>query len=147
MIYKCNDGNCEVEIEADSAREAAEEYVNGGDWGNDEETFWVSVYCTDEDGFTEKVKIEVEPTEPDCERGKEHDWQAPYEILGGLKENPGVWGNGGGVKYTMVCMNCGCGKHVNTWAQDRNDGEQGFTSVRYEQGEFADEIREKAEVE
>lgn len=136
MKYICTDGNAEIEIEADDAREAAQEYVDGGDWGSDEKTFWVTVHCTDEDGDTERVKIEVEPTEPACEGDAEHNWQAPYEVLGGLKENPGVWGSGGGVKYTMLCKRCGCGKHVDTWAQDSNDGEQGLTSVEYVAGEY-----------
>lgn len=31
MIYKCTDGNCEIEIEAESPDEAAQEYIDGGD--------------------------------------------------------------------------------------------------------------------
>lgn len=140
--YNCTDGNADIEIEADSPSEAAQEYVSGGDWGSDDhETFWIKVYVTDEEGYRECVKVEVKPGEPPC-TGDEHDWQAPYEILGGLKENPGVWGSGGGVKYTLVCMTCGCGKHVNTWAQDSNDGEQGLTSVSYEKGEFRERLEE-----
>lgn len=135
-VYTCTDGNEPIEIEADSAREAAQEYVDGGDWGEVEETFWVTVFTTDEEGYKDRVKIQIDPEEPACTVGQEHNWQAPYEILGGLKENPGVWGSGGGVKYTMVCIICGCGKHVDTWAQDPNDGEQGLDSVSYEPGEF-----------
>ena len=45
MIYKCTDGNCEIEIEAESPDEAAQEYVDGGDYqtGNSKTT-WVTVY-------------------------------------------------------------------------------------------------------
>jgi hypothetical protein len=34
----------------------------------------------------------------------------------------------------------GCGKRAETCAQDPADVEQGLTSVRYEAGEFADEL-------
>lgn len=43
--YICDDGNGELEIEADSAQEAAQEYVDRGDWGND--GGWVDVYVTE----------------------------------------------------------------------------------------------------
>lgn len=131
MIYKCNDGNCEVEIEAESAEEAAQEYVDGGDWGDGRETSWVTVYVTDEDGDCVRIKIAVEPDEPDCDE-EEHEWKSPYELVGGLKENPGVFGSGGGVKITEVCIRCGCGKHTDTWAE----------SVKYVKGEFTEELEQ-----
>lgn len=86
-------------------------------------------------------KVAVEAPVPACAGDGGHDWQSPHEIVGGIRENPGVWGSGGGVKMTRVCMRCGCGKHTDTWAQDPVDGEQGLTSVRYEAGEFADELQ------
>ena len=144
MIYKCNDGNCEVEIDAESAEDAAQEYVNGGDWGRIEETTWINVWVEDEDGDRERVKVTLNPDEPRCEGGNDHDWQSPHEVVGGIKENPGVWGNGGGVKITEVCIRCGCGKHVDTWAHDPSTGEQGLESVRYVEGEFEDEVAELA---
>ena len=139
MLYTCTDGSVDIEIEAETATEAAQEYVDGGDWGRIEGTTWITVWVDevgDDEYASQRIKITLDPEEPSCEPDQEHDWRAPYELLGGLRENPGVWGSGGGVKYTMVCMNCGCGKHVNTWAQDPNDGEQGLDSVSYEPGEF-----------
>lgn len=73
-----------------------------------------------------------EPREPDCEDGHKHDWRAPYSVLGGIKENPGVWGHGGGVIVRLVCAHCGAYKEIDTWAQDISTGEQGLRSVRYE---------------
>ena len=42
--YICDDGNSEIEIEADSAQEAAQEYVDGGDWGDEGEGASIDVY-------------------------------------------------------------------------------------------------------
>lgn len=143
--YDCTDRNALVAIEADSPKEAAQEYVDGGGF-QQEVTTWVTVYVTeeDEDGDTidhGRIKITVEPNEPYCvNRNENHEWDSPHEIVGGLKENPGVYGSGGGVKYTVVCMKCGCGKHVNTWDYDPNDGEQGLTSVQYIKGEYTDAL-------
>lgn len=149
-----DDGNCEVHYSyADSGRKAAREYVDGGDWGDRSDgTIWVRVSAwqevrsVDSDGQVvtgraceDSHTIALDPDEPECPEG-EHDWQSPHEIVGGIKSNPGVWGNGGGVIITEVCMRCGCGRHTDTWAQDPDTGEQGLRSVRYEPGEFADEI-------
>lgn len=43
-IFLCDDGNAEIEIEADSAQDAAQEYVDGGDWGQITETIWINVH-------------------------------------------------------------------------------------------------------
>lgn len=194
----CCDG-ADVHLDtADSAKEAAAEYVDGGDWGDDRsKSSWISVqtwrqgwsvtasnecsYCTqqatahDSDGDracaqhastpregvrlqpigeieversetkSEDVLIEIPPVEPDCIDGHEHDWLSP-EWLGGLQENPGVWGHGGGVIMTRVCLHCGCGRTTDTWAQDPSSGtRQGLTSVEYDPERFVDEIAEREE--
>lgn len=146
MIYKCTDGNCEIEIEAESPDEAAQEYVDGGDYqtGNTKTT-WVTVYVRDEEGeLLDRVKIDVDPIEPKCGYSSktEHDWQQPLSIVGGCKENPGVHGSGGGVAITSACVNCGCAKIVNTWDWDPVDGEQGLESIEYKPGFYRDELEE-----
>lgn len=83
---------------------------------------------------------DLEPECPESEDGA-HDWQAPYEIVGGIKENPGVWGNGGGVIIYGCCMRCGCRRTTDTWAQDMSTGEQGLRAVTYEPGYYADDLR------
>jgi hypothetical protein len=225
--YLCDDGNAELEIEANSPTEAAREYVEGGDWGEVTETIWVSVWVTevvdplyDASGVTgsdfirdllrhapetgcpsvaldkltesdretlvaylraddgsiseedqellgeaadeiealercnepdrERIKISVDPDEPECVDGEEHDWQSPHSVLGGLKENPGVWGSGGGVIIKTVCRHCGRYCVNNTWAQDPEDGEQGLESARYEDADDASEAwaeKQKASAE
>ena len=142
MIYICTDGNQEIEIEADSAQEAAQEYVDGGDYlGNDLKTTWVNVYvCESREYSNTVIKITVDPEEPKCTEDK-HDWQNPIEIVGGCRENPGVFGSGGGVMIIEVCMHCGCGKHNNTWDYDPQDGKK-TESIEYIPGEFRQELEE-----
>ena len=185
--WQADDGNCEVTLDrASSAKEAAEEYVDGGDWGDRDTTSWVAVhtwrtgirqaecaYCDavatahDSDGDPacedhaevpgggvdlhplavdtetawEHHRIAIEPIEPDCVDGEDHDWQAPHEIVGGSEDNPGVWGSGGGVLIERVCVHCGCARTIDTWAQDPTDGEQGLESTKYTVGKYAEEVR------
>lgn len=88
------------------------------------------------------MKIDEEPTCPDHD---EHDWQSPHEIVGGIKENPGVWGHDGGVIINECCMHCGC-KRVTDTAAQRHDGER-ITEVTYEPGFYAEHLAELREEE
>ena len=140
------DSGVEEEIEAETFEDAcsqASDWVQQGDYSDIESTVWVDCFIsTEDDEVEETITVAIDPEEPECsEEYLDHDFQSPYDILGGCKENPGVYGSGGGVAYTEVCMNCGCGKHVNTWAQRHDTGEQGLTSVRYVVKEFMDEIK------
>jgi hypothetical protein len=131
-------------IEAKSmkaARKAAHEWQRKGDWDTLNGTIWVETYVipVDEDGNEqwsehERITTQIDPEAPRCVDGAcdSHDWQSPHEVVGGLRENPGVWGKGGGLVFQEVCMRCGCGRTTDTWAQRRDNGEQGLTSVSYE---------------
>lgn len=154
--WMADDGNAEVEYpDASSGHEAAQEYVDGGDWGEAAtSTQWVDVWAwqtgigLDEGGGEvvyvrvgrESHTIEIEPEEPDCIEGHDHQWCAPHRIVGGIKENPGVWVHGGGAVIHEVCPLCGCGRTIDTWAQRPDTGQQGLTSVEYCEGEYADEV-------
>lgn len=135
------------ELTSDEALEAARDWAEAGDYDLSEGTVWLTyrVRCpeTDEDG---SIKITLEPEAPECSEDA-HDWQSPIEIVGGIRENPGVWGHGGGVIVHEVCMHCGCERTTDTWAQDMETGEQGLTSIAYEQGKYADEIDALRETE
>lgn len=213
MKYLCNDGNGEIEIEADSAREAAEQYVSGDDWGDRSSTVWVEVRVTpiisapdrssvlaaveamnaghiidhgdhltltvaedyaidelraalpagakadwagssntdaqgdttediriewcDEHGDDEWVTITVPAEDPDCDVEGGHDWQSPHQVVGGIKENPGVSVHGGGVIITEVCSRCGIYRITDTWAQNPSTGEQGLESVEFRASDAA----------
>jgi hypothetical protein len=156
--YWADDGNAALEYpDAESATEAAQEYVDGGSWGEVESTTWIHVRTwrvaigpdakgdacewTISEGT---IIVPIEPEEPECSHSGGHDWQSPYELLGGLRENPGVWGKGGGIVAEEVCMRCGCSRTTDTWAQDPETGAQGLESHSYEAGKYADEVREGA---
>lgn len=143
-------------VTAESAETAIEgladeslDWLRQGDWGPITETTWIhgsvcavpldenGKHDTDsDDRANEGVMLQLDPEEPDCVDGEEHDWQSPIELVGGIQENPGVWGHGGGAVITEACMRCGCGKETDTWAQDRSTGIQGLESVSYTVGEF-----------
>lgn len=141
-----DDGGTTEEVSAGSMAEALEEaesWTRQVDWMDSDEpvTVWVTVrvrdLATDEE---DETTVTIEPDEPECEDGDDHDWQAPFEVVGGIKENPGVWGHGGGVTIQEVCMRCGCGNLTDTWAQNPSNGEQGLTSVTYTPDEYANEL-------
>jgi len=88
----------------------------------------------------DSVTVTIQPTEPECKDGEEHDWQSPHEIVGGIKGNPGVWGRGGGVIVDEACMRCGCRRQTDTWAQRPDTGEQGLQSVAYAEEHYAAEV-------
>lgn len=152
--WHANDGNAEVRGEHDGGEEAAQSYVDDGDWKRDE-TSWIDVRvwreAIDSNGDIVDVDVEnhtitIQPSEPECDES-EHDWQSPEQIVGGCKENPGVHGHGGGVIITEVCMNCGCERCTDTWAQNPANGVQGLRKVSYEAGKYADEIAAMSEAE
>jgi hypothetical protein len=123
----------------------AREWAREGDYGEIESTIWVDVYVsqeTDQNYDSERgsdeetrVTLSIDPEEPDCAEGHEHDWKTPYSVLGGLKENPGVQGHGGGAICKEVCAHCGVYKITDTWAQRPDNGEQGLRSVSYEEAD------------
>jgi hypothetical protein len=146
-IY-ADDGNCEVAYDGLTASEAATKYVDDGNWGEITSTVWirVSTYRKDADGeiYDEKGHtIAIDPDEPDCIDGEEHVWKSPYSLLGGLKENPGVQGHGGGVICTSVCAHCGQYRITDSWSQNPETGEQGLDSVEYQDAD--DDSREWVE--
>ena len=80
----------------------------------------------------------VDEAEPDCRQSpyhdphpNGHDWTATRAVEGGLEENPGVFGNGGGVVIHTHCTRCPATRTEDTWATDPSDGSQGHTVVTY----------------
>ena len=68
------------------------------------------------------------PTEGD----EGHAWRSPHALVGGLKENPGVFGSGGGVTIHEVCVRCGLHRHTDTWDQSWTGTGEPVETVRYE---------------
>jgi hypothetical protein len=96
-----------------------------------------------DDVVVDSLRVQVDPGEPDCADDHEHHWISPHWLLGGVQENPGVVGHGGGVVCTEVCRHCGCARVTDTWATDPEDGTQGHTTVSYEAGRYADDLIER----
>ncbi len=145
-VWRCWDSSgTEVDIVAETAEEAADEYVGDGDWGDSFSTRWATVRCAQivhgktSTANTEFVTVSIAPDEPKCGKSA-HDWRAPYEIVGGLTDNPGVFGQGGGVRTHTVCVHCGCERVADGWATNPENGEQGLDSVTYYPEKYADEV-------
>ena len=146
QTYWADDGNAAVEYEAESGAASAQMYVDGGEWGEITSTIWVHVSTwveeMDDDGEVvrleeERHTVKIDPEEPECRHDEGHDWRSPYSVLGGLRENPGVRGNGGGVVCTSVCRHCGAYQISDSWAQDPETGEQGLDSLEYRESDEA----------
>lgn len=76
---------------------------------------------------------------PECVDGDSdgHDWKSPYSVLGGCKENPGVWGSGHGqVMIKSVCACCGLYRTVDYGATNSSNGTQ-TTRTTYEEADKA----------
>lgn len=128
------------DLDADNleeARELAEEWVRGGDWGDGSKSVFVRAHIFDPSGdCVDTLTVEIEPSVPDCEGHDEHDWRPGP---GGCGENPGVWGHGGGVVIVEICAHCGLKRTTDTWAQNMATGEQGLVSVTYGDGDDDDD--------
>jgi hypothetical protein len=132
---KCRGSDEESEqIESMTAADAAAEHARYcTEVDRDEDTTWwlhVTVVHGDEK-TAEDIMVEIHPPEPACEATCGHEWIAPYELVGGLRENPGCWSHGGGLISDEICRHCGCKRITDTWAQDPETGAQGLTSIRY----------------
>lgn len=160
--WYADDGNAAIECPtAETGAEAAQEYVDSGDWRWDDDepkTMWIHVNAwqrglgVDENGEVVEVEanqeshtIALDPEVPECERDSrgdvsDHDWQTPRAIVGGLEENPGCWGKGGGIVQEEVCTRCGLTRITDTWAQNPETGEQGLLSVAYDADRYVDEV-------
>jgi hypothetical protein len=138
-------------ITASSTEEALEEARSNVDRSNYSDctgTLWIDVRVDcEETGERASDTVALDEDEPDCEVGETHEWSAPHSLLGGLTENPGVFGHGGGVIIHEVCLTCGCKRTTDTWAQNRETGEQGLRSVSYEEHEYTSDELDVARLE
>lgn len=137
----CEDGYHYDTITAEEANEALDAARDGVERSNYRDacgTIWIDVRIANiVTGETWTATVTLEPDVPACADDHEHDWQSPYSVLGGLEENPGVQGHGGGVIIREVCTHCGTYRVTDTWAQRRDTGEQGLKSVDYEDADDA----------
>lgn len=60
----------------------------------------------------------------DGDDSEEHDWQTPFHLVGGIRENPGVWSGGGTrMSYKYCCAKCGKYKTEHHSGSQRNAGD------------------------
>ena len=122
-----------VAASLEDALEAARDGVDHGNYDDDRQStlrIQVRARCV-ETGDEDSDTVVIDPAEPECADGCEHDWCSPHDVVGGLRENPGVYGHGGGVISTEVCSHCGAYRTTDGWATDRADGTQGHTEISY----------------
>jgi hypothetical protein len=133
-------GQVTEHIEADNrdhAEEIAAESWQSGSWDGKSiiELYLCEVDEDDDDiGDPWSIKVEVgdDPEPPECIDDHKHDWQSPYEVVGGLKENPGVWATGGTtICVTQVCVHCGAYRKSIYYGAQREPGQ--CDTVEYEQ--------------
>jgi len=152
-------GGVTEDIEADTDAEAIErgrDWIEEGDWSEpwygDEELYETidlpcvvapHLYRIDEDGSGLDIDAmqhaaddctgRYSREQPECRESEEgeHDWRTPFGLVGGIEENPGVWGHGGaGVSVTEVCALCGCYRTTHDPGSQRNPDEP-IESVRF----------------
>ncbi len=147
--YRWDDGNgCDEEFEGTESELREHLRDECSDWGDGWWTArWRRVDDRDEDYWDDCECFRVDEDPPPCIDSDDHDWQSPHEIVGGIKENPGVWGNGGGVIINEVCMRCGCQKTTDTWATHPENGSQGHTVVTYDPDAYEDVFSDLAQEE
>ena len=84
--------------------------------------------------------VECHPDPDPCITCRDdHEFISTHEVEGGLKENPGVFGNGGGVIINEHCKFCSVTRRKDTWATNPDDGTQGHTSITYGVGHHTTE--------
>ena len=135
-VQEANYGDNFDAVDDDAAIACAEEWLRTGDYWDQGKTIFLRaevLKLNEDDCYFETlgpVYMELQPKPPAC-KAEEHEWLSPYSLVGGLKENPGVWGSGGGVLSKEVCRHCGMYQLTDTWATNPCDGTQGHTSIEY----------------
>lgn len=139
----------------EQCEEACQEWVKGGEWGDDGASISARWTLTDADGDeidSGSVTVEIEPDhsaqiraalgdkwhnatqhERCCgDSPDDHDWTSEGE--GGLDSNPGVWSTGGtSLSIADHCRTCGLHRSRHLTGSQRNPGEHDTT--RYEMPE------------
>lgn len=117
----------------EAAIEAGREWIEAGEWSSENGTYrTIELKCCvkeivrgedgeiDEDATREEFGHDCSGTYsdelPECKAeandedadDQGHVWRSPFSLVGGIRENPGVWSNGGTRSTTkQVCRCCG----------------------------------------
>ena len=158
-VYDQTGSGITHDIEAETLAEAVEagrKWIEGGNWESHDGTIRIGVplaacvrpVVEDEDG--DDITLDQPATdcsgsysdeEPGCDAadGGEHDWRARHALVGGIRENPGVWSLGGTrMWFRSVCACCGHYRTEDRAGSNRNHDEP-EALVRHEGADEASE--------
>jgi hypothetical protein len=138
-LWDCfdEDAGCVDTCEADTAEEALDMFEatydrDMYDLCDPDDTVYVGISVrntvTGEEG---ERTLKLAPVEPACVGRRSHEWKSPHEVVGGSRDNPGVFGAGAGVRIVEVCAHCGVYRSTETQAQRRDTGEYAGARVSY----------------
>ena len=135
--FNARTGHCEL-IESDGDPSEALEYWNAAHvYEQHDKPYWanVSIWSIDDDLKPSQelaaIRLPVNPREPACQNGLEHDWCTPHDVVGGLESNPGIVRKGGGYVLTDVCRLCAQYRIEDMWAEHPGTGTRGYHTVDY----------------
>jgi len=138
--YEVRDDNSSWEITSTPSTldEDVEESVRDGDWGDDTGSWvWTGRSSCEATSEEDSHRVAFEAEEASCDHDDGHDWRSPHAMLGGLSENPGVWGGpNGGTTSREVCGHCGLYRTYQSHATNRNDGTT-YAATDYEPADEA----------
>jgi hypothetical protein len=144
VTMRVEDGSCETvtttidegtESEQDAqaeqwAREATEEWVRDGDWGDEGARVlaWYTLADEDDEWTERDIEVDIEPDhealilaaggDTECD----HEWTSEGE--GGCASNPGVWSTGGtSLVISEHCTLCGLHRTYRITGSQYNPGE------------------------
>lgn len=114
--------------------QAAQEYVDSGEWGDQDESFAVTVrtwtvgFALDCDGRLQEIRadeashlIVKHPKEPECTGGHEHVW-----------EETSLQSHGAGIRTVNECKRCGTVEHYRSCSQGEHaETENDHETYRY----------------
>ena len=124
-----------IEVCAPDSKAAARAFLDGLALpAPEEKSVWVMIHVSS-GTETYCYKGVIHPEEPPCSEAQ-HTWDRPLNIVGGIRENPGVWGHGAGFIIREFCHACHWQREIDTWATDPTDGEQELTSIHYTRVNF-----------
>ncbi len=124
--WYASDGNGEVLYTNCTRREAAQEFVDSGEWGDVTETIAVMVntWPADDREDDESHLILLHRDEPACLHDKEHAWK-----------ETSLQSHGAGVRTRHECEHCDAIQHYHSSSQGYdNDTEFDHDTYRYEAG-------------
>ena len=138
--YQVRDDNGAWEITSTPSTLDAdvEESVRDGDWGDDTGSWvWTGRSSCEATGEEDSHHVTFEAEGARCDHDDGHDWRSPHSVLGGLSENPGVWGgSNGGTTSREVCGHCGLYRTYQSHATNRSDGTT-YAATDYEPADEA----------